>query len=110
MEASLPSPQTEELIGLLAEFVSSLQTWGEDEWAEAVERDRRLIADGHPDGVNQLLVVFGGTGGLSTLTIDPANGHDIDPDRVRAVNDRFRVVRGAILQKAADLRRAIDAS
>ena len=106
----MPSPQTEELLGLLGEFITTLQTWGEAHWADAVERDRRLIADGHPDGLSQLLVTFGGIGGLSTLTIDPANGHDIAPDRVRPVNDRFRVVRGAILQKTNDLRRAIDAS
>jgi len=93
-----------ELLRVLDELVRLLRTWDEDHWADWVERDRRLIADGHPDALGHLLAAFGGMGSLNDLVIDPANGHSITADRVRPVNDRLRLLCSATFTKATSLR------
>jgi len=97
------SPERDELLRILDELGALLRTWEEEHWAEWIERDRRLIADGHPDALGHLLAAFGGVGSLRDLTIHPANGHKIDDDRVRQVNDRLRTLRGAAFTKATNL-------
>lgn len=109
MDAPLPSPQTEELLGLLDQLLVILREWNEDRWAQWIERDRRLIAEHHPDALGHLLAAFGGAGSLRDLSIHPVNGHEIAEDRIRPVNDRLRVVRGAVYEKATALRQAIEA-
>lgn len=97
------SPERDDLLRILDELGALLRTWKEDRWADWIERDRRLIADGHPDALGHLLAAFGGIGSLRDLTIHPANGHDIDEDRTRPVNDRLRTLRGAAYTKATGL-------
>ncbi len=98
------SPERDDLLRVLAELATILRTWDEERWAEWIERDRRLIADGHPDALGHLLAAFGGGGSLRDLTIHPANGHDIADERVRPVNDRLRTLRGAAFTMASNLR------
>lgn len=98
------SPERDELLRVLDELGTLLRKWGEDRWAEWIDRDRRLIADGHPDALGHLLAAFGGMGSLRDVTIHPANGHDIEDDRIRPVNDRLRTLRGAAFTMATSLR------
>jgi len=97
------SAERDELLRILHELGMLLRTWDEDRWADWVERDSRLIADGHPDALGHLLAAFGGVGSLRDLAIHPANGHDIEEDRVRPVNDRLRTLRGAAFTKATKM-------
>lgn len=98
------SPERDELLRVLDELGRLLRKWEEDSWADWIERDRRLIDDGHPDALGHLLAAFGGMGSLRDLTIHPANGHSIEEDRVRSVNDRLRTLRGAAFTMATNLR------
>jgi hypothetical protein len=99
-----PSPERDDLLRVLDELASLLRTWDENRWADWIERDRRLICDGHPDALGHLLAAFGGMGSLRDLTIHPANGHESAEDRVRPVNDRLRTIRGAAFTMATNLR------
>jgi hypothetical protein len=98
------TPERDDLLRVLDELGSLLRAWDEDRWADWIERDRRLIADGHPDALGHLLAAFGGMGSLRDVTIHPANGHAIAEDRVRPVNDRLRTLRGAAFTMATKLR------
>ena len=93
-----------ELLRVLDELVPLLRDWDENGWADWIQRDRRLFADGHPDALTRLLAAFGGAGSLRDLTIHPADGDEIDARRMRTVNDRLRVLRGAAYTKATTLR------
>lgn len=104
MDRLTPGPERDELLRVLVELAELLRTWDEDRWADWIDRDRRLIGDGHPDALGHLLAGFGGMGSLRDLTIHPANGHAIDDDRVRVVNDRLRTLRGAAFTMATSLR------
>lgn len=104
------SPERDELLRILDQLAKLLRTWDEDRWAEWIERDRRLIDDGHPDALGHLLAAFGGMGSLRDLTIHPVNGHEIAEDRIRPVNDRLRTLRGAAFTKASHLRDEADPS
>lgn len=70
------TPERDDLLRVLDELGSLLRAWDEDRWADWIERDRRLIA----------------------------NGHAIAEDRVRPVNDRLRTLRGAAFTMATKLR------
>ncbi|MEM7141556.1 MAG: hypothetical protein AAF548_11035 [Actinomycetota bacterium] len=109
MSRGEPSTERDELLRVLDELLTLLRTYEETRWADWLERDRRLIADGHPDALGHLLAAFGGMGSLNDLTIHRANGHIIAEDKARAVNDRLRTLRGALHTKATALRRAADA-
>ena len=98
------TPELDELLRVLDELGKLLRKWNEDRWADWIERDRRLLDDGHPDALGHLLAAFGGMGSLRDLTIHPANGHTIAEDRIRPVNDRLRTLRGAAYTKATNLR------
>jgi len=98
------SPERDELLRVLQELEALLRKWEEDRWADWIDRDRRLIADGHPDALGHLLAAFGGAGSLRDLTIHPANGHAIEESRMRPVNDRLRTLRGAAFTMATALR------
>ena len=98
------SPERDDLLRVLDQLGELLRTCEEEHWAEWIDRDRRLIADGHPDALGHLLAAFGGMGSLRDLTIHPANGHAIDERRIRPVNDRLRTLRGAAFTMATSLR------
>ncbi|MEQ8843143.1 MAG: hypothetical protein RIB98_19370 [Acidimicrobiales bacterium] len=102
------TPERDELLRVLDELSGLLRAWDEARWAEWIERDRRLIENGHPDSLGHLLAAFGGAGNLRDLTIHPVNGHDIDESRVRSVNDRLRTLRGAAFTMATQLRAETD--
>lgn len=110
VDAAQIEAEKNELLRVLDELADLLRTWDEVEWAERMDRDRRLIADGHPDALDHLLLAFGGMGGFGDLIIDAAHGHAIADDRVRRVNDRLRVLRGAVFAKSTILRDAAAAS
>jgi hypothetical protein len=97
------SRERDDLLRVLHELEELLRTWGEDRWADWIDRDRRLIAEGHPDALGHLLAAFGGVGSLRDLTIHAANGHAIEDKRVRPVNDRLRTLRGAAFTMATAL-------
>lgn len=97
------SPERDDLLRVLHELEVLLRKWNEDRWADWIDRDRRLIADGHPDAIGHLLAAFGGAGSLRDLTIHPSNGHAIEESRVRPVNDRLRTLRGAAFTMATAL-------
>lgn len=97
-------PERDDLLRVLDELGALLREWHEDRWADWIDRDRRLIGDGHPDALGHLLAAFGGAGSLRDLTIHPANGHEIAAGRVRPVNDRLRTLRGAAFTMATELR------
>jgi hypothetical protein len=96
--------ETNELLRVLDDLSHLLSEWDETRWAEWLERDRALIADGHPDALRHLLGAFGGVGSLRDLSIHPGNGHTIEEDRIRPVNDRLRVLVGAVHTQATNLR------
>jgi hypothetical protein len=98
------SPERDDLLRVLRELEALLRKWGEVRWADWIDRDERLIADGHPDALDHLLAAFGGPGSLRDVTIHPANGHDIEESRIRPVNDRLRTLRGAAFTMATALR------
>lgn len=104
MARSDASPERDDLLRVLDQLGELLRTCEEERWAEWIDRDRRLIADGHPDALGHLLAAFGGMGSLRDLTIHPANGHAIDERRIRPVNDRLRTLRGAAFTMATSLR------
>lgn len=108
MERFESTPETEELLGVLDHLSRLLRLWGEDRWAEWVERDRRLICDGHPDALGHLLAAFGGPDSLRDVTIHPVNGHAIGDDRIRPVNDRLRMLCSAAVSNATSLRRRLE--
>jgi hypothetical protein len=97
-------PERDDLLRVLDELGALLREWNEDRWADWIDRDRRLIGDGHPDALGHLLAAFGGAGSLRDLTIHPAHGHEIAVRRVRPVNDRLRTLRGAAFTMATELR------
>jgi Domain of unknown function (DUF6966) len=103
MDPSESETAKNELLRVLDELAHLLREWNEDHWADWIERDRRLIADGHPDGLADLLGAFGGMGSLHDLVIDRANGHSIAQARVRPVNDRLRLLCSASVTKATEL-------
>ncbi len=104
MESVESETERNELLRVLDELAQILRDWNEDHWATWIERDRRLIADGHPDALTDLLGAFGGMGSLHDLVIDPINGHAIAEERVRPVNDRLRLLCSATVTKATELR------
>lgn len=95
-----------ELLRVLGELDDLLRAHGQVGWADRIERDRRLIAERHPDAFAHLLAAFGGAGGLARVTIHPDDGA-VDPADVRPVNDRLRVLRGAAIEKATALGREL---
>jgi hypothetical protein len=96
-----------ELLRVLGELDDLLRTHGQTGWADRIDRDRRLIAERHPDAFAHLLAAFGGAGGLATVALHPAVGGTVDPADVRPVNDRLRVLRGAAVEKATVLGREL---
>ncbi|MDG2025697.1 MAG: hypothetical protein P8J50_01165 [Acidimicrobiales bacterium] len=90
------SVERDEILRVLDDLLRLLRTYDETRWADWLDRDRRLIADGHPDALNHLLDAFGGMGSLNDLTIHRANGHIIDDDKTQPVNDRLRTLRSAL--------------
>lgn len=104
MQRGAPSPERDDLLRTLDDLLVLLRTHGETTWADWLDRDRRLIADGHPDAVAHLLAAYGGMGSFSDLALHRANGHEIDDDKARAVNDRLRTLRSAVHAQATALR------
>lgn len=95
-----------ELLRVLGELIDLLRDHGEPDWAARLDRDRRLITERHVDAYGHVLSVFGGATGLAGFAFD-AERHDIDPDKLRTVNDRVRTLRGAIVEKATLLGREL---
>lgn len=104
------SAEREELLRTLDELLHLLRTHGEVTWADWLDRDRRLIADGHPDALGRLLAAYGGMGSFTDLTLHRVNGHDIADDKVRVVNDRLRTLRSAVHTQATALRAEDDSA
>ena len=98
------SAEREDLLRVLDELIELLRSHGEVTWSDWLDRDRRLIADGHPDALGHLLAAYGGMGSFTDLTLHRVNGHDIADEKVRVVNDRLRTLRGAIHARATALR------
>ena len=98
-----PSPEQRDVLRVIDELISFLRTWGEDDLASRVDQDRRLLADGHPDAMGRVAGSIGGLGRLRELAITAANGHDIEPSRERATNDRLRTLRGAVATGISNL-------
>ena len=91
MERQEPSVERDELLRVLDELSSVLRGGDAGDWADRVQRDRRLIADGHPDALGHLLGLFGGSKSLRDVTIDGPG------------NARLRLLCGAALNRAASL-------
>jgi hypothetical protein len=54
-------------------------------------------------GLQHLLGAYGGMGSFSDLVIHPANGHQIDPGDLDAVNDQLRALGEAVWSRASAL-------
>ena len=68
---------TDQLIGAATELTEFLRSFGEDGWADWVDRDVARIRAGDRYGIDHLLTAFGGMGSLSDLLIHPVNGYDV---------------------------------
>jgi hypothetical protein len=105
-----PEPRTaiENLEEAAAELIVLLREVGEGAWADWIERDTEMIQRGNRQGLDHLVVAFGGMGSLSDLLIHPLNGHRIDDSEIESVNDRLIGLRRRIAETARIIQRELD--
>lgn len=104
MKRGEPSAERDDLLRTLDDLLTLLRAHGEIRWTDWLDRDRRLISEGHPDAVDHLLAAYGGMGSFTDFTLHRANGHIIDDHKARPINDRLRTLRSAVYTKAMTLR------
>lgn len=81
----------------LDEAVELLERVGERRWGPWLRARRATLA---VDPVRVVTALVGSTG-WSRFVLDPADGHDLDDDDVRSVNDRLDRLRTVIATEAA---------
>ncbi|TDC53596.1 hypothetical protein E1212_05335 [Jiangella ureilytica] len=92
------------LADLLGEAVTLLERYGETRWASVLSASKRELMDGDAHGLLRLQSAFGGMGSLNDLLIMEANGHPVQRNDERHINERLTALRSEISQLARDLR------
>ncbi|SDT70703.1 hypothetical protein [Jiangella sp. DSM 45060] len=88
------------LAELLGEAVTLLERYGETRWASLLSASKRELLAGDAHGLLRLQNAFGGMGSLNDLLIMEANGHPVQRDDERNVNERLTALRSEISQLA----------
>ena len=101
---------TDQLIGAATELAEFLRSFGEDGWADWVDRDVARIRAGDRYGIDHLLTAFGGMGSLSDLLIHPVNGYDVQMADVPSVNKQLTDLRARTADPARSIQRRLDRS
>ncbi|MDF1595825.1 MAG: hypothetical protein P1T08_06990 [Acidimicrobiia bacterium] len=110
MNDSKAAGSPDQLIEAATELAGLLRSFGEDVWAQWVERDVERIRAGDQYGVDHLLTAFGGMGSLSDLLIHPANGHDVEAADVLSANNQLTDLRARTAETARAIQRKSDRS
>ncbi len=97
-----------ELFSSLRAIIELLRQVGEAPWSDRLNTLRDGIERGERHARDALLQSFGGMGSLSDLVLDPANGHQIEPDEIPAVNGRLDQLRSSLWSAARRLQRGLD--
>ena len=100
----------DQLIGAATELAEFLRSFGEDGWADWVDRDVARIRAGDRYGVDHLLTAFGGMGSLSDLLIHPVNGYDVQMADVPSANNQLTDLRARTAEPARAIQRKLDRS
>jgi hypothetical protein len=90
------------------EMVVLLRAQGEEDWADWVQYDSRLIRvnDGH--GVEHFLAAFGSMGSLYDLVFHPVNGNAATVEEGRVATDRLHELIAEAHPIALDLHHELD--
>jgi hypothetical protein len=91
----------------LDETVTLLREDGERHWLSSAERCQRKVDEHEAAAYDHILSAYGGVGSFNDLLILAWNGHLVETDREKAVNDRLALLRTAMWTSATALRREI---
>lgn len=98
-------PKTRELCDRLRETVELLTNVGADYWADWLDESLSRIQLSDLSGVDYLLRAYGGMGSFNDLMITRSNGHSVSEADGQEINMRLEVLRSALYELAADVRR-----
>jgi hypothetical protein len=96
-------------VGALVEDVFALATlargYGEQRWADELDRHARWTQVGDRHGLTRLLGLFGGMGSLNDLVFHPQNGNAADEAEAVVRNERFQDLLARVQCRARELDR-----
>ncbi len=98
-------PKTVELVKKLREASALLKSAGEHHWASWLDNSLTRIERSDISGVDHLLGAYGGMGSFNDLILMAVNGHSVNDDNYRDVNDRLNTLRSKLYELARDVRR-----
>lgn len=96
------------LVRALAATCSLLRLYGEDFWADRLDRDRQGVERGERHALDHVLAAFGGMGSLNDLVLHPQNGHAVSPADVEPLNATLMHHVGDIASHARAMQRSLD--
>ena len=96
------------LAGLMDEMVALLKYQGEEQWAEWIEYDARLIREHDGRGVEHFLEAFGSMGSLYDLVFHPVNGNAANEADGRAATERLHELIAEAQPIALDIHHELD--
>jgi hypothetical protein len=96
------------LTSLMDEMVSLLRAQGEEQWADWIQYDARLlrVRDGH--GVEHFLAAFGSMGSLYDLVFHPVNGNAATEAEGRQATERLHELIAEAYPIAQDIEHELD--
>lgn len=96
------------LAGLMDEMVALLKFQGEEQWAEWIEYDARLIREHDGRGIEHFLEAFGSMGSLYDLVFHPVNGNATNEADGRAATERLHELIAEAYPIAQDIEHDLD--
>ena len=98
-------PKTETLCAKLRETSSLLRRVGEHYWAKWLDESLQRIENGDFAGITHLRGAFGGMGSFNDLILSSLNGHLVDDDDYRAVNEQLESLRADLYELSGYIQR-----
>lgn len=103
-----PGPKTAELLTVLARISGLLREAGARHWATWVNTAAARIRAGDASGLDIVLDANGGMGSFNDVVLCEANGHDVRPDRIDAINSELDELRTVAWELAREVRRVAE--
>jgi len=109
MNRSEAEQRLDRLLAGLDEGIALLDQHGESHWAGWMRTVRAEVQMHDAHGLRRLLQAYGGMGSFNDLVLAHMNGHQIDKEQERRVNERLDALRSGLHSQATALLHDLEA-